>query len=138
MNIELYYLLLIILFLILISIISIKIYGHMKRVSCVKNFVDYIAVLEYHLVRAYDLIHKDEILVYSLEASRVREEDIDKVSQKFVKLVIKLIGPTLYKEFINLYGDDDTFILTNNINIIWIIHKLICNTIVTNIIVIKI
>lgn len=110
MNIELYYLSSMILFLIFISIVMIKFYGHTKRVNCVKNFADYIAVLEYHMARAYELVHKDQILVYSLEASRIREEDVDKVSEDFVRLVIKLIGPTLYKEFINLYGDDSTFL----------------------------
>jgi hypothetical protein len=112
MSIAFYYYLssIILVVLFLISIVSIKVYNHMKRVSCIKNFPDYVVVLEYHLVRAYELVHKDEILIYSLEASRVREEDIDKVSEHFVRLVIKLIGPTLYKEFINLYGDDSTFI----------------------------
>lgn len=99
-------------FAVMLSIISWKVYNHLKRVRCVQNFQDYIAVLEYHMVRAYDLIHKDRIFTYSLEAMRVKEEDIDKISQDFVRLVIKLIGPTLYKEFLYLYGDTDTFIFT--------------------------
>lgn len=111
MNIEFYYfssMILVIIF--LFFIISSKFYNHIRRVSCIKNFTDYIAVLQYHLERAYDLIHKDQILIYSLEGSRIKEEEINVVSENFVRLVIKLIGPTLYKEFLNLYGDDDTFI----------------------------
>jgi len=110
MNLEIYYLLSLVIFIIFVFIISNKFYNHSRRVSCIKNFSEYVAVLQYHLERAYDLIHKDQILVYSLEGSRIREEEVDKVSENFVRLVIKLIGPTLYKEFINLYGDDDTFI----------------------------
>jgi len=87
-----------------------KLYNHLKRVNCIKNFTEYATVLEYHLSKAYDLIHKDQILTYSLDGARVKEEDIDKISEDFVRLTIKLIGPTLYKEYITLYGDDDTFI----------------------------
>lgn len=94
----------------LMSIVAWKVYNHLKRVRCVQNFQDYIAVLEYHMVRAYEMIHKDRIFTYSLEGMRVKEEDIDKISQDFVRLVIKLIGPTLYKEFTHLYGDTDTFV----------------------------
>lgn len=94
----------------LISIIAWKVYIHLKRMRCVQNFSEYLSVLEYHMVRAYEMIHKDRIFTYSLEGMRVKEKDIDVISQDFVRLVIKLIGPTLYKEFIYLYGDTDTFV----------------------------
>lgn len=110
MNIEFYYVVIITIALFSFLILAVKFYTHFKRITCIKNFADYIAVLEYHLERAYDMVHKDQILAYSLEGTRVREEDIDTVSQDFVRLAIKLIGPLLYKEFVNLYGDTDTFV----------------------------
>ena len=85
------------------------IYYDIKRSRMVKNFTDYRATLEYNMERAFDLIYKDRILVYSLEALKVDEEDIDVISKEYVQLVQKLIGPTLQKEFIFMYGDIETF-----------------------------
>jgi len=60
--------------------------------------------------KAYDMIHKDRILVYSIEATRVPEEQINVVSRDFITLVEKMIGPRLRKEFIFLYGNYETFV----------------------------
>jgi hypothetical protein len=81
-----------------------------RRNNIVTKFTDYASVLEYHMNKAYEIIHKDRILVYSLDASRVNDEDFNVISQDFARLVIKLIGPNLYKEFVFLYGDEDTLI----------------------------
>lgn len=111
MNIEFYfYFALSVVIVVLLYTSFNKVFNHQKRSNCIKNFTDYVAILNYHLERAYDLIHKDQILVYSLDGTRVKEEDINRVSENFVRLTIKLIGPTLYKDFVTLYGDDDTFI----------------------------
>jgi len=59
--------------------------------------------------KAYDMIHKDRILVYSLEAQRLKESEIDVVSKDFITLTQKLIGPRLQKEFVFLYGNYETF-----------------------------
>ena len=59
--------------------------------------------------KAYDLIHKDRILVYSLEGMRVDDDEFIKISQDFINLVLKFIGPSLKEDFINFYGDEDTF-----------------------------
>lgn len=60
--------------------------------------------------KAYDMVHKDKILAYSLEAYRVSDSEYETISHDFVKLVQKFIGPNLLDEFINLYGDEDSFI----------------------------
>ncbi len=85
------------------------IYYDIKRNYVTKNFVDYRVTLEYNMERAFDLIYKDRILVYSLDAVKVNEEDIDKISKEYVQLVQKLIGPSLQKEFLFLYGNIETF-----------------------------
>lgn len=85
------------------------IYYDIKRNYVTKNFIDYRATLEYNMERAFDLIYKDRILVYSLDALKVDEEDIDKISKEYVQLVQKLIGPSLQKEFLFLYGNIETF-----------------------------
>ena len=85
------------------------IYYDIKRNYVTKNFIDYRATLEYNMERAFDLIYKDRILVYSLDAVKVDEEDIDVISKEYVQLVQKLIGPSLQREFLFLYGNVETF-----------------------------
>ncbi len=90
--------------------LSWKVYGFHTRTTHIKGFADYLSVLEYHMSKAYDLIHKDRILVYSLEATRIPDEEFIIVTHDFAKLVIKFIGPSLRDDFISFYGDEDTFI----------------------------
>jgi hypothetical protein len=60
--------------------------------------------------KAYDLIYKDRIIAYSLEAYRIPDEEYNSTSMEFVKLVQKLLGPMLVSKYIELYGNDETFI----------------------------
>jgi hypothetical protein len=60
--------------------------------------------------KAYSMVHKDQILVYSLEATTLPDAEFHKASFDFIKLVEKLIGPTLIKEMVFLYGNYDTFV----------------------------
>ena len=87
-----------------------SIYKKILNIKYSKSFSDYIAVLDYNMDKAYEIIHKDRILAYSLDGQRVRDEDFDNITRDFVNLVIKLLGPMLYAEFLSLYGDQDTFI----------------------------
>ncbi len=90
--------------------ISIYVCNSLKRIEKIRKFSDYRAVLEYHLEKAYDMIHKEHILTYSLDAFRIDDKDYDKISSEFVRLVQKFVGPMLLGEFIELYGDEDTFV----------------------------
>jgi hypothetical protein len=60
--------------------------------------------------KAYNIIHKDQILVYSLEATTLPDAEFNKANFDFIKLVQKLLGPTLTKEMVYVYGSYDTFI----------------------------
>lgn len=82
---------------------------HKKRQTMILNFESYTAVLQYHMEKAYNLVHKDQILTYSLEATTLPDAEYKKASFDFIKLVEKLLGPTLSKEMVFLYGDYDTF-----------------------------
>lgn len=96
---------------VIFAVISARvIYKQYIRTKHLNNFENYIALLEYHMVKAYDIIHKDRILVYSLDAMRLPDEEFNAISHDFVNLVFKLIGPSLYKEFVNMYGNQDTLI----------------------------
>lgn len=79
-----------------------------KRKTMMERFDTYAAVLQYHMERAYEIIHKDQILIYSLEATGVPDEKYNSASNSFCKLVIKLVGPMIYKELKYLYGDVET------------------------------
>ena len=87
-----------------------KIYKKILKMKYVKSFVDYLAVLDFNMNKAYEIIHKDRILVYSLDAQRVRDEEFSAITHDFANLVIKIIGPTLHSEFTALFGDEETFI----------------------------
>jgi hypothetical protein len=98
-----------------IGIIALLFYGvrflflQKKRQTMILNFESYSAVLQYHMDKAYNMIHKDQILTYSLEATTLPDTEFHKASIDFINLVQKLLGPTLLKELVFLYGDYDTF-----------------------------
>jgi len=86
------------------------IYLSKRREFIVKNFDSYSALLQLHMEKAYNIIHKDQILVFSLEATTLPDAEFHKASVDFINLVQKLLGPTLVKEMVFVYGDYDTFI----------------------------
>jgi hypothetical protein len=94
----------------ILGAIGISIVKSYRRSKYIKLFTDYRGVLEYHMEKAYEMVHRENILPFSLEAFRVSDEDYNKISREFVKLVQKFIGPMMLREFIYLYGDEDTFI----------------------------
>ena len=91
-------------------VFAFSVYRYIKRFYYIKHFKEYVSVLEYYMDKAYDVVHKDKILAYSLDAYRIPEEDIEGITAEFGRLVQKFIGPSLLKEFVQLYGDEDTFI----------------------------
>ncbi|MBY9000060.1 MAG: hypothetical protein KGD64_04030 [Candidatus Heimdallarchaeota archaeon] len=81
-----------------------------KNQDMIKNFDTYMAVLQYHMERAFEIVHKDQILIYSLEATGVPDDKFSEASSSFGNLVIKMMGPMLYDEFRYLYGGDDALL----------------------------
>ena len=95
----------------ILSSIFIWLKSRIKRdEEILKNFDHNRVILEYNMEKAYDLIHKDEILIYSLEATKLPDEDFDRVTKEFVKLVEKILGPRLVKHFVFMYGNYETFL----------------------------
>ena len=99
----------IILFFSLLYIVHYKLYQ--KRQSYVLQFEQYIGVLTFHLEKAFDVVYKDRILVYSVEGTRPSDSEFQNHSKDFCRLVLRLLGPTLEEEFNFLYGED-TLLLT--------------------------
>jgi hypothetical protein len=86
-----------------------RFYHAKRRAQFIKDFSDYTTVLQYHMEKSYDIIHKDRILTYSLDAVTLTDKEFNKASQDFARLVIKFLGPMLFKEFVFFYGNEDTF-----------------------------
>lgn len=82
-----------------------------KRISDkVKSFDLYISVLEYHMKKAYEIVYKDKIFIYSLEGLKINDQEFNAASKEFVILVFKMIGQKLKEEFEELYGNEETLI----------------------------
>ena len=83
---------------------------HKKR-EMLQKFDIYMGVLQYHMERSYDMIHKDQILIYSLEATGIPDDKFDAASQSFCRLTIKLLGPMMFNELEYLYGGQEALFL---------------------------
>jgi hypothetical protein len=81
-----------------------------KIFQIINNFESYNAVLQFVMKKAYDITYKDKLLVYSLEATKIDERMFEPITKDFVNLTIKLLGPRLQKEFIYLFGNEETFL----------------------------
>jgi hypothetical protein len=81
-----------------------------KNQNIIENFDTYMGVLQYHMERAFEIVHKDQILIYSLEATGIPDDKFSEASSSFGNLVIKMMGPMLYGEFRYLYGGDEALL----------------------------
>ena len=100
-------------FLVVFSVTCILLLDTQNRnrvINKIEKFESYVAILEYHMKKAYDIIYKDKILIYSLESVKINDIEFNVVSKDFAVLVMKLIGDNLKEEFIELYGSEETFI----------------------------
>lgn len=79
-----------------------------KKEEMIQKFDVYAAVLQYHMEKAFDIIHKDQILIYSLEATGITNEQFAAATHSFCKLTIKLLGRMMQKELRYMYGEDET------------------------------
>ena len=76
----------------------------------INNFESYVAVLQVHMDKAYTIIYKDKLLVYSTEGMKVNDIEFSAIAKAYTMLVLKLIGSTLREEFIFLYGNEETLL----------------------------
>ena len=87
-----------------------KTFDYNKKQNCINNFEHYMITLDYFLMKAFDIIYKDRILIYSIEATKLNDDQFAEVSKDFGKLVLKMLGPNLVNEYIDFYGNEDTFL----------------------------
>jgi hypothetical protein len=60
--------------------------------------------------RAYEIIYKEKVLIYSLEGTRVNKDQFEAISKDFANLVLKMIGSTVKSSLESLYGDEKTLL----------------------------
>jgi len=82
-----------------------------SRSFCIEKYESYIVSLDYFCKKAYDLIYKDKIMIYSLEAMALNNVQYNAVSKEFCSLVFRFLGPSLISEFIDFFGDDKTLMI---------------------------
>jgi hypothetical protein len=70
----------------------------------------YMKILTTNMDKAFNIIYKDRILIFSLESTTPDAKEINRIAKDHIKLVLKLIGPSLHNEFILLFGDEETFL----------------------------
>jgi len=58
--------------------------------------------------KAFDIIYKEKILIYSIEATRLNQAEFNAASRDFISLTLKFIGPSLAEEYEFLYGNKET------------------------------
>lgn len=85
-------------------------YRSYYRRKLMHDYTTYMSVLQFNMDKAYETVYKDDILIYSVEATKISDKDFNNVTKKFVTLVIKLLGKTLTNEFVFLFGNYDTFV----------------------------
>lgn len=84
--------------------------SYIKRQSYIDKHAQYMKILDYYMEKAFDIIYKDRILVYSIEGTKPDDDIVKQNSIDFAKLTLKLLGSNLAKEYVFLYGDEDTFV----------------------------
>lgn len=99
----------IILFLFFLAFMTSRYFAFLKRKDKIKNFESYLTILQYHMDKAYDIILKDRLLIYSIEATKVDDKEFNSAAVDFVHLTRKILGPKLTADFISFYGNEDTF-----------------------------
>ena len=79
-----------------------------KEKNYVNNFESYMSILEYNMQKAFDIVYKDKILVYSIEGYRPNEDQIDSFAKEFTILTLTLMGNSMANELTEMFGSDAT------------------------------
>jgi len=84
---------------------------HIRQFRYIDKFAQYSSVLDIICDKAYNMIYKDKLMIFSIEATKVDDKEFNEYAKEFGGLVIKLMGPALYKEYTNFFGNKETFFL---------------------------
>ncbi len=74
------------------------------------NFSSYLAILQYYMEKSYNIVYKEKIMVYSMDASKLDEKNFIEASKQFCKLTIKMMGPRFFEQFYYFFGSEESFL----------------------------
>lgn len=78
------------------------------NIERLEKFPSYLSILEHYMNLSYQIIYKERVLVYSIEASRLSDNELNAAARDYISLTLKFLGPNLEEEFINFYGNYET------------------------------
>lgn len=81
------------------------------KINKIKNYENYVTFLQFQLEKAYQMVYKNRILPYSMEAYSLDKSNYDATLKDFVNLSLKFLGPRLQKDLTNLFGSYDSLIM---------------------------
>jgi hypothetical protein len=81
-------------------------YFSMKYIDKTSN---YLSILQYYITKAYDIIYKEKIIIYSMESVKLNKTEYNEYSKEYVLLLKKLMGNNLLLEFYNFFGTEESF-----------------------------
>lgn len=95
-----------------ICFLSVEVYKmeNKKRLDYMLNFTVIMAILDFHVKKAFEIIYKEKILIYSMEATKPSQNEFETISKDFARLVLKLIGPAFTESLVSLYGNEETLL----------------------------
>jgi hypothetical protein len=81
-----------------------------KRLDNMLNFTVIMSILDFHVKKAFEIIYKEKILIYSMEATKPSQAEFETISKDFARLVMKLLGPNFLESLVSLYGNEETLL----------------------------
>lgn len=88
---------------------------HPKKPISIESYNTLKKIFEEAMDRAYSIMYKRSILVYSIDGEKVSEKDYNSISREFYRLSMKFLGPENKKRLTDFYGNEATLIF-NNLN----------------------
>lgn len=85
-------------------------FDHKKRLDNMLNFTVIMAILDFHVKKAFEIIYKEKILIYSMEATKPNQSEFETISKDFARLVMKMLGPNFLESLVSLYGNEETLL----------------------------
>jgi len=74
----------------------------------IKEFKNYETLAEYYFNKAYNIIYKDKIMVYSAEGVSPNEDDIKEIQHIYLELLLQMMGKWIMENLSEYYGDEST------------------------------
>ncbi|OQB42014.1 MAG: hypothetical protein BWY04_00500 [candidate division CPR1 bacterium ADurb.Bin160] len=79
-----------------------------KRKYNIEKFSEYSGILNFYMEKAYAIIYKNELMIYSVEGMKLDDIIFQEITKKYIILVLKMMGSRAEKEFLYFFGDAKT------------------------------